>query len=76
MSLTIQPVDLRSGDATAHPPAETRPSDPAAGPPGAERWLEVMYGIRPGVSSRRTSAATTYRHAPTVADWLHRMWGL
>lgn len=76
MSLTIQPVDLRSDSATARPTPETRPFEPAAGPPSAERWLEILYGIRPGESSRRTSVPMTYSHAPAAAEWLHRMWGL
>lgn len=75
MTLTIQPVDLHSDGATEQPPAETRPSHPAAAPPGVERWLEVMYGIRPGACSGRTSVPMTYRPAPPVAGWLHRMWG-
>lgn len=76
MSLTMHPADVRSDGATIQPLAATRPSDPAAGLPSVERWLEAMYGIRSGTRSRRTSVPMTFRHAPAVADWLHRMLGL
>jgi hypothetical protein len=44
--------------------------------PSMERWLEVMYGIRPNAAVRRTFVPMSYQHDAGVVDWLRTMWGV
>ena len=75
MSLTTETTD-RNSDLCAD---ELIPVDrlrPDQAPPTVERWLDVMYGIRPNRAVRATFAPITCRYAGGIAEWLGRMWGI
>lgn len=74
MSLTIDTVELYSESASDVTPAAG--ASPVAGPPTAERWLEVMYGIRPDARLRARFVPITHQYEGGEAEWLWRMWGI
>ncbi|MGH8972133.1 MAG: hypothetical protein ACRD0C_02890 [Acidimicrobiia bacterium] len=74
MSLTIDSTDRRSDPSPEHPKTVERQPDEAS--PTVERWLDVMYGIRPNPAVRATFAPITSRYAGGIAEWLGRMWGI
>jgi hypothetical protein len=73
MSLTIDRRELGSDALVEQQTAPERPDEAAA---GVERWLEVMYGIRPDAAVRATFVPMTDRCSARIADWLSRLWGL
>jgi hypothetical protein len=76
MTLTIDRTEFRPGRGDEQPTPPPAASEPPDGSVNAERWLEVMYGIRPNSSLRRTFVPMTDRHAAGVVDWLRTMWGI
>jgi hypothetical protein len=74
MTLTIDSTDLRSDPSAEQ--STTGEARPGQASPTVERWLDVMYGIRPNPAVRAAFAPITSRYADGIAEWLDRMWGL
>lgn len=74
MSLTIDTHELHS--APAHDASPAVDEHTATGPPTVERWLEVMYGIRPNAGLRAKFVPITHHYEGDVAKWLETMWGI
>jgi len=74
MSLTIATPELHSEAARDVPPPVEEMTDAAR--PTVERWLEVMYGIRPHAGLRARFVPITHHHEGDVAQWLETMWGI
>lgn len=74
MSLTIATHELYSE--SAHDVPLTVDERTVSGPPTVERWLEVMYGIRPDAALRARFVPITHRYEGDAAKWLETMWGI
>lgn len=74
MSLTIDTQDLFSESVDDVPPALDEFT--LTGTPTVERWLEVMYGIRPDARLRARFVPITHYYEGDVAKWLETMWGI
>ncbi len=75
MSLTIATHELYSESAPAGVPPAVK-EHTVTRPPTAERWLEVMYGIRPDARLRARFVPITHHYEGDVAKWLETMWGI
>ena len=74
MSLTIATIDQRRTPYPDEPPMpEERRGELQ---PSVERWLQVMYGIRPNPTVRATFVPMTHPYAGGVAEWLEALWGI
>jgi hypothetical protein len=74
MSLTIEIHELNPESTCNVTPLVEGPS--LAGPVTVERWLHVMYGIRPDAVLRARFVPITHRYEGGEAEWLERMWGI